>query len=195
MKKFGLVVIGAHFGVWLNDDLSKFDKENILLVEPVPYNHKKLKERFTNLSNKILIFNFTGSLTKTMNLDLKDAQDMTIFNENLYVSNTNNRSLIRYNFLSKFINEINLTKFTKNNLLLCKAVCNDSLGNTYISDFKKCIVLKFLIWQYQNYHFLRSFLLFLNKCRLDQSSFFLNYQKSKANMHRKNLYFFFQNYF
>ena len=99
--------------------------------------------RFTNLSNKILIFNFTGSLTKTMNLDLKDAQDMTIFNENLYVSNTNNRSLIRYNFLSKFINEINLTKFTKNNLLLCKAVCNDSLGNTYISDFKKCIVLKF----------------------------------------------------
>ena len=51
MKKFGLVVIGAHFGVWLNDDLSKFDKENILLVEPVPYNHKKLKERFANLSN------------------------------------------------------------------------------------------------------------------------------------------------
>ena len=68
---------------------------------------------------------------------------MTIFNENLYISNTNNRSLIRYNFLSTFINEINLTKFTKNNLLLCKAVCNDSLGNTYISDFKKCIVLKF----------------------------------------------------
>jgi hypothetical protein len=51
VKKFGLVVIGAHFGVWLNDDLSKFDKENILLVEPVPYNYKKLKERFTNLSN------------------------------------------------------------------------------------------------------------------------------------------------
>ena len=51
MKKFGLVVIGAHFGVWLNDDLSKFAKENILLVEPVPYNYKKLKERFINSSN------------------------------------------------------------------------------------------------------------------------------------------------
>ena len=51
MKKFGLVVIGAHFGVRLNDDLSKFDKENILLVEPVPYNYKKLKERFVNSSN------------------------------------------------------------------------------------------------------------------------------------------------
>ena len=51
MKKFGLVVIGAHFGVWLNDDLSKFDKENILLVEPVPYNYKKLKEKFINSTN------------------------------------------------------------------------------------------------------------------------------------------------
>ena len=51
MKKFGLVVIGAHFGVWLNDELSKFDKQNILLVEPVPYNHNKLKERFINSNN------------------------------------------------------------------------------------------------------------------------------------------------
>ena len=51
MKKFGLVVIGAHFGVWLNDELSRFDKENILLVEPVPYNYNKLKERFVNSNN------------------------------------------------------------------------------------------------------------------------------------------------
>ena len=51
MKKFGLVVIGAHFGVWLNDELSRFDKENIWLVEPVPYNYNKLKERFVNSNN------------------------------------------------------------------------------------------------------------------------------------------------
>jgi FkbM family methyltransferase len=51
VKKFGLVVIGAHFGVWLSDELSRFDKENILLVEPVPYNYKKLKERFINSNN------------------------------------------------------------------------------------------------------------------------------------------------
>ena len=51
MKKFGLVVIGAHFGVWLNDELSRFDKQNILLVEPVPYNYKKLKEKFIKSSN------------------------------------------------------------------------------------------------------------------------------------------------
>ena len=51
MKKFGLVVIGAHFGVWLNDELTRFEKENILLVEPVPYNYKKLKEKFIKSSN------------------------------------------------------------------------------------------------------------------------------------------------
>ncbi len=51
MKKFGLVVIGAHFGVWLNDVLSKFAKQNILLVEPVPYNYNKLKERFISSNN------------------------------------------------------------------------------------------------------------------------------------------------
>jgi FkbM family methyltransferase len=51
VKKFGLVVIGAHFGVWLNEELLKFNKENILLVEPVPYNYNKLKERFINSNN------------------------------------------------------------------------------------------------------------------------------------------------
>ena len=51
MKKFGLVVIGAHFGVWLNEELSRFDKQNILLVEPVPYNYNKLKERFISSNN------------------------------------------------------------------------------------------------------------------------------------------------
>ena len=61
MKKFGLVVVGAHFGVWLNDDLSKFNKENILLVEPVPYNYQKLKERFINSSNIYICTNAVSS--------------------------------------------------------------------------------------------------------------------------------------
>ena len=51
MKNFGLVVIGAHFGVWLNDDISQFSDKEILLVEPVPYNYNKLKERFINSNN------------------------------------------------------------------------------------------------------------------------------------------------
>ena len=51
MTNFGLVVIGAHFGVWLKDELTNFNEKEILLVEPVPYNYNKLKEDFKNSSN------------------------------------------------------------------------------------------------------------------------------------------------
>ena len=42
MKDFGLVVIGAHFGVWLESEITKYKNQNILLVEPVPYNYEIL---------------------------------------------------------------------------------------------------------------------------------------------------------
>ena len=45
-ERFGLVVIGAHFGIWLNDKILEYKNTNILLVEPVPYNYKILKIRF-----------------------------------------------------------------------------------------------------------------------------------------------------
>ena len=51
MKKFGLVVIGAHFGVWLKDVINEYKDQNIILVEPVPYNYNKLKENFKNSKN------------------------------------------------------------------------------------------------------------------------------------------------
>ena len=51
MQKFGLVVIGAHFGVWLKDEIAKFKGQQILLVEPVPYNNKILTENFINDKN------------------------------------------------------------------------------------------------------------------------------------------------
>ena len=41
MKKFGLVVIGAHFGVWLNDELSRFDKQNIYHADLYRVNNLK----------------------------------------------------------------------------------------------------------------------------------------------------------
>ena len=46
MKDFGLVVIGAHFGVWLTEKISEYKNKNILLVEPVPYNYKILQKKF-----------------------------------------------------------------------------------------------------------------------------------------------------
>ena len=51
MLDYKLVVIGAHFGVWLKDEVSKFIKENILLIEPVPYNYKILKEEYKGFKN------------------------------------------------------------------------------------------------------------------------------------------------
>ncbi len=51
MLDYKLVVIGAHFGVWLKDEISKSLNENILLVEPVPYNYKILKEEYKNFKN------------------------------------------------------------------------------------------------------------------------------------------------
>lgn len=51
MQEFGLVVVGAHFGVWLRDEIKKFKNQKILLVEPVPYNYNKLKEDLKHLDN------------------------------------------------------------------------------------------------------------------------------------------------
>ena len=51
MKKFGLVVIGAHFGVWLENEINNYKNQNILLVEPVPYNFKILEKKFSEFKN------------------------------------------------------------------------------------------------------------------------------------------------
>jgi FkbM family methyltransferase len=50
MSNFGLVVIGAHHGFWLEDEVLKVNKD-VLLVEPVDYNYLVLKKRFSTLKN------------------------------------------------------------------------------------------------------------------------------------------------
>tara|TARA_A100001011_G_C14115953_1_gene759090 strand:+ start:217 stop:828 length:612 start_codon:yes stop_codon:yes gene_type:complete len=65
VKDFGLVVIGAHFGIWLNEELVKYKNDNILLVEPVPYNFKILKENFQNEKNIFICTNAVFSENKT----------------------------------------------------------------------------------------------------------------------------------
>ena len=67
MKDFGLVVIGAHFGVWLEDEISKYKDQNILLVEPVPYNIKILEEKYSKLNNIHICKNAIFSEKKTSN--------------------------------------------------------------------------------------------------------------------------------
>lgn len=43
MQDFGLVVIGAHSGIFLKDLISEYVNQKILLVEPVPYNYQILE--------------------------------------------------------------------------------------------------------------------------------------------------------
>jgi len=50
MSQFGLIVVGAHHGFWLENEVNK-SKGNIILIEPVKYNFDQLKERFSNKNN------------------------------------------------------------------------------------------------------------------------------------------------
>ena len=51
MNSFGLVIIGAHSGGWLTQLFEKYQNQNILLVEPVPYNITLLKENTAKYKN------------------------------------------------------------------------------------------------------------------------------------------------
>jgi len=57
VKDFGLVVVGAHFGVWLEGEIAKYKNQNILLVEPVPYNYEILKKKFSKKKNIFICTN------------------------------------------------------------------------------------------------------------------------------------------
>ena len=54
MQDFGLVVIGAHSGLFLKDLVSEYQDQNILLVEPVPYNYEILNFEYKD-NPKIII--------------------------------------------------------------------------------------------------------------------------------------------
>ena len=65
MKHFGLVVVGAHFGVWLKDEINKYKGQNILLVEPVPYNYSRLREDLKNIESLFFCNKAVFSSNKT----------------------------------------------------------------------------------------------------------------------------------
>ena len=56
MINFGLVVLGAHTGEYLVNEINLFKNKKNLLVEPVPYNFKKLINN-TKLFNNIICCN------------------------------------------------------------------------------------------------------------------------------------------
>ncbi len=54
MLEFGLIVIGAHTGIHIIDEIEKFHSENILLVEPVPHNVEAMKKNLSKYKNIII---------------------------------------------------------------------------------------------------------------------------------------------
>jgi len=46
VQDFGLVVIGAHSGLYLKDLVNEYQDRNVLLVEPVPYNYEVLDSEY-----------------------------------------------------------------------------------------------------------------------------------------------------
>ena len=51
MSKFGLVVIGAHTGIWLQNLIKNYEGQKIILVEPVPHNLKELKKNLLGFNS------------------------------------------------------------------------------------------------------------------------------------------------
>ena len=49
MSKFGLVVLGAHIGIHIKDEIQEILPERVLLVEPVPHNVDAIKSNFADL--------------------------------------------------------------------------------------------------------------------------------------------------
>ena len=54
MQSYGLVSIGSHTGAWLHIELERFKNTKNILVEPVPYNLKELKQNIINYNNIII---------------------------------------------------------------------------------------------------------------------------------------------
>ena len=76
MKDYGLVVIGAHFGVWLEKEISEYSQQNIILVEPVPYNNKVLEKKFSDFENISICKNAIFSKNKLENFYYVDENSI-----------------------------------------------------------------------------------------------------------------------
>tara|TARA_B100001057_G_scaffold116703_1_gene115196 strand:+ start:60 stop:680 length:621 start_codon:yes stop_codon:yes gene_type:complete len=76
VNDFGLVVIGAHFGVWLEEEISKYSTQNIILVEPVPYNIRVLEKKYIASENIKICKNAIFSENKIENFYFVDENSI-----------------------------------------------------------------------------------------------------------------------
>ena len=67
MNDFGLVIIGAHSGIHNKQLIRSYKNQNILLVEPVPYNYEILEKEYEFDSNIFICKNGIIDTTKKDN--------------------------------------------------------------------------------------------------------------------------------
>jgi FkbM family methyltransferase len=67
MKNFGLVVIGAHSSVHNKELIESYKNQNILLVEPVPYNYEVLENEYKHNKNIFICKNGVIDVAKKDN--------------------------------------------------------------------------------------------------------------------------------
>ena len=54
MQPYGFVSLGSHTGAWLQNEFEKYKNTKNILVEPVPYNLKELKQKISNYNNIVI---------------------------------------------------------------------------------------------------------------------------------------------
>jgi FkbM family methyltransferase len=67
MKDFGLVVLGAHSGIHIKKLINSYENQNILFVEPVPYNYEVLEKEYNHNKNIFICKNGVIDVAKKNN--------------------------------------------------------------------------------------------------------------------------------
>ena len=112
--KFGLVVLGAHIGIHIKDEISKIKDSSILLVEPVPHNISAIKENLKEFKNVHLEPVAVASVRETKNFFFVKATSINklkkhwasgigSFNKNHLLNHRTKRFLIEEDDIDKIL--------------------------------------------------------------------------------------------
>ena len=165
MNNFGLVVIGAHHGYWLQDEIKKTSK-NILLIEPVPYNFLQLKKKYQHLNNIFFEQSFIGGNNSQISFFFVKEDSISKLGKHWAsgIGSFSKKHILdhkskRFNIEDNDINEIQIQSTTFNEL--CKRYKISIIDKLLIDvegaekqiietiDYKK-ILIKELVFEYKH---------------------------------------------
>ena len=167
MKKFGLVVIGAHSGIGLTSLFNEYKEKNILLVEPVPYNISLLKsntDKYKNISIEASAISEKSEIKKfyfvkpesIKKLGKHWASEIGSFDKDHILNHNNKRFLVT----ESDIEEVNIHYLTFSDLIIKYFILSIDLLHIDVEgsefailnsiDFSK-IEIKKIIFEYKHF--------------------------------------------